>query len=109
MENEVRLSQFQGMMHKHEFQLERSLRDVWEERRHFWRTTKQNVLLGRFKQYMASPEVLNCRIFFHLLTYLFFQFIKRKDHTETENAYLGLLPECRVTIALNGLSIRCFK
>ncbi|XP_075252069.1 coiled-coil domain-containing protein 180-like isoform X3 [Convolutriloba macropyga] len=57
MENEVRLSQFQGMMHKHEFQLERSLRDVWEERRHFWRTTKQNVLLGRFKQYMASPEV----------------------------------------------------
>ncbi|XP_063718344.1 coiled-coil domain-containing protein 180-like isoform X2 [Symsagittifera roscoffensis] len=57
MENEVRLSEFIGLMVKHEFELERSLRENWTDKRNFWRTTKQNVLLAEFKEYMNSSEV----------------------------------------------------
>ncbi len=57
MENEVRVSEFTGMMVKHEFELEHSLRESWIEKRSFWRTAKENVLLDRFREYMESKQV----------------------------------------------------
>ena len=57
IENEVRLSEFYGLMVKHEFELERSLRESWCEKRNYWRSIKQDILLEKFSQYMSSPGV----------------------------------------------------